>query len=256
MKTSIDKEKSEKLHYNNFAEHKTLRDTYLPSKLCRRDIIRNAFNRNFLKKKFVILDIGCGIGANALYLKDKYSKYIGVDISSEMIKVAKQFCKNLKNVEFHISNIKDFNIPKDLKIDLVLMDGALHHMTEISKIFGILKRKIDKGTIFIAREPQNSNKLFQVARKVRMKIDKSYSSNQIFFSESQLEDILNESGMKNIQFSYSGFITPIIAQVVMKPSFIFIPISFIFLFFERVLEKILVGPFKKLSWNIVVYAKF
>jgi len=89
-----------------------------------------------------------------------------------------------------------------------------------------------------------------------MKIDKSYSSNQIFFSESQLEDILNESGMKNIQFSYSGFITPIIAQVVMKPSFIFIPISFIFLFFERVLEKILVGPLKKLSWNIVVYAKF
>jgi len=256
MKTSIDKEKSEKLHYNNFAEHKTLRDTYLPSKFCRRDIIRNAFNKNFLKKKFVILDIGCGIGANALYLKDKYSKYIGVDISSEMIKVAKQFCKNLKNVEFHISNIKDFNIPKDLKIDLVLMDGALHHMTEISKIFRILKRKIDKGTIFIAREPQNSNKLFQVARKVRMKIDKSYSSNQIFFSESQLEDILNESGMKNIQFSYSGFITPIIAQVVMKPSFIFIPISFIFLFFERVLEKILVGPFKKLSWNIVVYAKF
>ncbi len=256
MKKSIHKENLEKLHYNNFADHKTLRDTYLPSKLCRRDIIRNAFNKNFLTKKFVILDIGCGIGANALYLKDKYSKYIGVDISSEMIRIAKQFCKNLKNVEFHVSNIKDFKISKDLKIDLVLMDGALHHMTEISKIFSILKRKIDKGTIFIAREPQNANKLFQVARKIRMKIDKSYSSNQIFFSEQQLKDILNKSGMKNIKFCYSGFITPIIAQVIMKPLFIFIPMSFIFLFFERILEKILIGPLKKLSWNIVVYAKF
>ena len=105
MKKSVDKENSEKLHYNNFADHKTLRDTYLPSKLCRRDIIRNAFNKNFLTKKYVILDIGCGIGANAVYLKDKYSKYIGVDISSEMIRIAKLFCKNLKNVEFHTANI-------------------------------------------------------------------------------------------------------------------------------------------------------
>ena len=142
MKKSIDKENAEKLHYNNFADHKTLRDTYLPSKLCRRDIIRNAFNKNFLTKKFVILDIGCGVGANALYLKDKYSKYIGVDISSEMIRIAKRFCKNLKNVEFHASNIKDFKITKDLKIDLVLMDGALHHMTELSKIFGINTTKL------------------------------------------------------------------------------------------------------------------
>ena len=109
------------------------------------------------------------------------------------------------------------------------MDGALHHMTEISKIFSILKRKIDKGTIFIAREPQNANKLFQVARKIRMKIDKSYSSNQIFFSEQQLKDILNKSGMKNIKFCYSGFITPIIAQVIMKPIFHFY--SHVFYFF-------------------------
>ena len=31
MKKSIHKENLEKLHYNNFADHKTLRDTYLPS---------------------------------------------------------------------------------------------------------------------------------------------------------------------------------------------------------------------------------
>ena len=34
-----------------------------------------------------------------------------------MIRIAKRFCKNLKNVEFHTANIKDFNIPKHLKID-------------------------------------------------------------------------------------------------------------------------------------------
>ena len=38
MKKSIHKENLEKLHYNNFADHKTLRDTYLPSKLCRREV--------------------------------------------------------------------------------------------------------------------------------------------------------------------------------------------------------------------------
>ena len=109
------------------------------------------------------------------------------------------------------------------------MDGALHHMTEISKIL-YSKKKIDKGTIFIAREPQNANKLFQVARKIRMKIDKSYSSNQIFFSEQQLKDILNKSGMKNIKFCYSGFITPIIAQVIMKPFYFYSHVFYFFIF--------------------------
>ena len=151
--------------------------------------------------------MGCGIGANAHYLKDKYSRYIGVDISSEMISVARKFCKDLNNVNFHISNIKNFKI-FNLKIDLVLMDD-LHHMTEINKILNLLKSKIEKGKIFIAREPQNANKLFQLARKIRMKIDKSYSSNQIFFSELQLFNILKSSGMKDIKFKYSGFITPI-----------------------------------------------
>ncbi len=252
----IDKELAEKLHYNKFADHKTRRDAYLPSKLCRRDIIRSVFNKFPLKKKIVILDVGCGIGANAHYLKDKYSKYIGVDISSEMIRVARKFCKDLNNVNFHVSNIKNFKIPNNVKIDLVLMDGALHHMTEINKILNFLKSKINKGTIFIAREPQNANKLFQLARKIRMKVDKSYSSNQIFFSELQLFNILKCSGMKDIKFKYNGFITPILAQVVLKPFFIFIPISLISLLIERALEKVLVGPFKKLSWNIVVYAKF
>ena len=129
-------------------------------------------------------------------------------------------------------------------------------MTEINKILNLLKSKINKGTIFIAREPQNANKLFQLARKIRMKVDKSYSSNQIFFSELQLFNILKCSGMKDIKFKYNGFITPILAQVVLKPFFIFIPISLISLLIERALEKVLVGPFKKLSWNIVVYAKF
>ena len=49
----IDKEKAEKFHYNKFADHKTLRDTYLPSKLCRRDIIRNVFDKLPLKKKLL-----------------------------------------------------------------------------------------------------------------------------------------------------------------------------------------------------------
>ena len=66
------------------------------------DIIRSVFNKFSLKRKSVTL---CVVSARH-YLKDKYSKYIGVDISSEMIRVARKFCKDLNNVSFHISNIK------------------------------------------------------------------------------------------------------------------------------------------------------
>ena len=80
------------------------------------------------------------------------------------------------------------------------MDGALHHMTELSKIFEILKRKIDKGTIFIAREPQNSNKLFQFARKLRMKKIKAIHPIKFFFQNHNLTTFLISRNEKTLSF--------------------------------------------------------
>ena len=149
-----------------------------------------------------------------------------------------------------------FFIPINSEINLVLMDGALHHMTEIKEVFIYLKKIINKDTVFLAREPQNGNVFFQLLRKIRMKIDNSYSNNQVFFSETQLLNIMEKCEMKEITFKYQGLLSPPFSQVIIRPYFLTFPIVKSFLFLENIIEKITIGPLKKLSWNIIIYAKF
>ena len=245
-------------HYNQYSKKKLIRDIYPPSSYCRRSIIRKAFSKfPFRTRKFnTILDIGCGNGANAKYLSGHYKKYIGVDISPGMVKLAKLFNKENKEAKFYVSRIQDFNIPDCNDVDLVLFDGALHHIENPSEVFKILKEKINIGTYFIAREPQNTNFLIQLLRKLRMKIDKSYSSQQVFFSENELRSILKDAGINNFKFRYQDYLITPISQVILKPQFIFMPLAILIILMESFVDIIMIGKLRKLSWNIVIYGKF
>lgn len=66
-------------------------------------------------RKFSLNDLGCGYGKLAEYLDNKgYNfDYNGYDISEEMIKNAKEYCKNIKNknIEFYkIDNVSEMKI--------------------------------------------------------------------------------------------------------------------------------------------------
>jgi SAM-dependent methyltransferase len=51
-----------------------------------------------------ILDVGCGIGRLEAALGAKVGRIIGTDISEEMIKIARQRCETLHNVEFRLTS--------------------------------------------------------------------------------------------------------------------------------------------------------
>lgn len=252
------KEIIEKNHYNKFVYIKTKKDTNPSSSLCRKYIINKVINsipeKNFKIK--TILDIGCGIGANAVYLDGYYEKYIGVDFSDKMIEVAKKFTNNVNNVSFIVSNVKSLKISTMSEINVVLMDGALHHMTQLEEVFTYLKKIIRPETIFLAREPQNGSSFFQLLRKIRMKVDKSYSKHQIFFSEIELFEIMQKCQMKDIQFSYQGLMTPPLSQIVIRPNFIIYPIVKLLLGLEKILDKFKFMQKSKITWNVIIYAKF
>ncbi|MEM2772388.1 MAG: class I SAM-dependent methyltransferase, partial [Candidatus Pacearchaeota archaeon] len=67
-----------------------------------------------------ILDIGCGIG-NLIDVLIKYypnSKIIGMDLSDESLKTAKNRFRNFNNIEFKVGRISDIPIENE-SIDLV-----------------------------------------------------------------------------------------------------------------------------------------
>lgn len=78
-----------------------------------------------LKEGMSILDIGCATGGFATAFKQQISdfEYTGLDVSSEMIKVAKE--KNPEH-QFHVIEEADFSPLKDKTFDLVICLGILH----------------------------------------------------------------------------------------------------------------------------------
>ena len=70
----------------------------------------------------VILDVGCGAGANTIYLAQRFPKsfIIGVDQNNAAINFARFMTKSKKinNCKFFNSNILNFN--KKIKIDIIL----------------------------------------------------------------------------------------------------------------------------------------
>ena len=257
MNTEDSIERLQKQHYDEFAAHKTRRDV-LPSSRVPRKAITLRSVEPVIKARGglgVVLDIGCGISATAVYLDRIFERYIGIDLSEGMINIGREFTKDIDNVELHVANAKEIPV-EEYVADVVFMDGALHHMTDIPTVMRSIQKHAKPGAWFVAREPQRGNPLIQLLRKIRMNIDPSYSRDQVFFTESELIKIMENSGLEDIRVEYQGFLIPPMAQVVLSPQWLFSPLANALVLLEKVVEKVMIGPLKKLSWNVSVYGKF
>lgn len=101
--------------------------------------IRQEIIKPYVKKNKKILDMCCGIGIST------GDNSIGIDVSPEMLKVAKSLYENkYHNKKFYCANAESFNIKKN--IDIVTCMFALHEIPLQSQI------KIINNGISIAKE--------------------------------------------------------------------------------------------------------
>ncbi|MEO6693620.1 MAG: class I SAM-dependent methyltransferase [Ignavibacteria bacterium] len=94
-----------------------------------------------------VLEIGCGTASNLLVLSKKYD-VTGIDISQEMLKLAK---KKIPEGKFHLSDIKNFNLKKKFDVILCLYD-TINHLTLLSdwkKVFKNAYQHLNTNGLFI-----------------------------------------------------------------------------------------------------------
>jgi SAM-dependent methyltransferase len=202
-----------------------------------------------------IIEIACGIGAPAHYLKGHYDRYIGIDYSEQQIAAARQFNANNEKAIFIAANIKSFDQITD-KADLVLAIGALHHMTDHALVFNTLKNIAKPGTNFIAIEPNRGNTLIQLMRQTRAKLDKGYSEEQHYYLAYELRDLISSGGLTDISIKPEGYFSPPLAQVIINPQLLTAPISLMLVMIDRYLDKQKSRFLLNLSWNLVARARF
>ena len=110
-------------------------------------LISQAFSKTHLqKRKYDILDIGCGTGSLASFLGTFARKLHGVDISPDMIRGARK--KNLydvlfeEEIESHLENSK-------YSYDSIIAAAVLVHFFHLEKIFSLVHKNLKPNGTFI-----------------------------------------------------------------------------------------------------------
>lgn len=112
------------------------------------DFVSEIFNNNsfFLanlsKHKNNALDIGCGSGILMSALSDAYDNVYGIDISEEMLDIAR-FKRGKDNL--HYINMNAENIRFDKQFDLIVSRTTLHHINNKTELLNKLKILLSDG---------------------------------------------------------------------------------------------------------------
>lgn len=202
-----------------------------------------------------IVEIGCGAGAPAKYLISHYERYIGIDQSEEMINAAITFNQDNPRAEFLAASIKSGSLPRNVA-DVILSFGALHHMTELEDVIDSLARIAKPGAYLVVSEPQNGNPLIQLMRWIRGIVDPSYSEDQVFFSQDDLIELLQNHGITDMLVGFEGFLTAPFAQVIVHPQVLSVPLCRAAIRVDAWFDSHLPERLKMLSFNLAVIGRF
>jgi SAM-dependent methyltransferase len=98
-----------------------------------------------------IMDLGCGIGADTLYLSEKGYKVISCDYSEEALKLLKESIPEAKILQIDISKTLPF---ENESICLIIADLSLHYFDDetTKNIVKEIKRVIKPNGCLIGRE--------------------------------------------------------------------------------------------------------
>jgi SAM-dependent methyltransferase len=97
----------------------------------------------------LVADLGCGPGHVAKYLHDKGVTMLGVDISPEMIRRAKEM---IPAVDFRVGDMRSLDLPDESLAGIVAFYSIVHsERSELDAVFREFRRLLaNGGTILLA----------------------------------------------------------------------------------------------------------
>jgi 2-polyprenyl-3-methyl-5-hydroxy-6-metoxy-1,4-benzoquinol methylase len=175
-----------------------------------------------------ILDLGCGEGFFLYFMeKSGYKNLYGVEICTEQIHVAKQFCKR---VEIYNHNLLDFLQETSQTFDFVLLDNVLEHFKkdEIFLMLELIHKRLNVSGKLVISVP-NGGSIWGIPHCF---MDFTH---EVYFLPTSLTEVLIVSGYEILDLRGEGPI-PLDVMSTLRSLFYY-PVSF----FTLLLLKIMVG---------------
>ena len=110
--------------------------------------------KEYLKNSDIVLDFGCATGTVVFAIADQVKEVHGIDISSKMIKIAKQRAieHKIDNVHFTRSTIDDYP-NRDASFDMILAFSVLHLLENSEVVMQKINKLLKQGGYFISLTP-------------------------------------------------------------------------------------------------------
>ena len=108
----------------------------------------NSHYHHFLLKQLTskcktILDIGCGTGEFSRLLAKRASRVIAIDLSPNMIEVAKEKSQQYPNIDFQVADVLQWDFPRE-EFDAIFSIATVHHLP-VEKLLPNLKATLKPG---------------------------------------------------------------------------------------------------------------
>ena len=160
------REEDDKMLFNKIANDYSKKDLTPYCRIARKQRLLSSL-KGISKPINKMLEVGCGAGFSAEYLKGKFNQYLGIDYSKNLISYAIK--NNSQNkVYFECKNINEF--VTETKFDVILMIGVLHHIPQPENVIKLLSKLLSPEGIIVINEPQSGNPLIGLLRKIRKKL--------------------------------------------------------------------------------------
>jgi len=112
-----------------------------------------------------VLDFGCGSGENLVALVRRGAQVVGIDISPELIDLAKQRVQQAQAVaDLRVASAYKTGLP-DHSVDVIFCIALVHHL-EIPRVQQEMARILREGGFIVLKEPIRLSKLYDRVRKM------------------------------------------------------------------------------------------
>lgn len=242
------REASDRKLFDTIAERYGAKDLAPSSQPARRRRLEQSISAVPIDRFERVLEVGCGAGFGAEYLRGRFGQYIGIDHSERLIEMAVRE-NSSEGVHFETRSVDDFDPPSSF--DLIFMVGVLHHLEDAARSLETMVQWLAPGGYLVANEPQPANPLIRIARRARVRCDGSYSTEQEEISAGELHGLFERAGLEEIVIIPQGFVSTPFAEVVLKPFSVMAPLARFACAVDGLLEKRSYSWLRSLSWNLI-----
>ena len=105
------------------------------------------------------LEIGCGTGAFARLLAKRSRRVVALDLSPEMIRVARSHSSQFDNLQFHLADARTWDFPRS-QFDYICSIATLHHLDQ-RKLLVKMKDALKPRGVLVVLDLVESNGLVE-----------------------------------------------------------------------------------------------